>query len=60
MADAVQHDINDSRRVPNMVLTAHVHTYQRIERSIVKDTQTPFFILGACDGTADWRSVDCW
>lgn len=32
MADVVQHAINDSRRVPNMVLTAHVHNYQRIER----------------------------
>lgn len=47
MADAVQHAINDSRRVPNMVLTAHVHNYQRIERSIVKGTQTPFLVLGA-------------
>lgn len=37
MADAVQHAINDSRRVPNMVLSAHVHNYQVIERSI----QTP-------------------
>ena len=47
MADAVQHAINDSRRVPNMVLTAHVHNYQRIERSIVKGTQTPFLVVGA-------------
>ena len=47
MADAVQHAINDSRRVPNMVLAAHVHNYQRIERSIVKGTQTPFLVLGA-------------
>jgi hypothetical protein len=47
MADAVQHAINDSRRVPNMVLTAHVHNYQRIERGIVKGTQTPFLVIGA-------------
>ncbi len=47
MADAVQHAINDSRRVPNMVLTAHVHNYQRIERSLVQDTQTPFLVIGA-------------
>ena len=47
MADAVQHAINDSRRVPNMVLTAHVHNYQRIERSIVKGTRTPFLVIGA-------------
>lgn len=35
MADAVQHAINDSRRVPNMVLSAHVHNYQVIERQVV-------------------------
>ena len=46
MADAVQHAINDSRRVPNMVLTAHVHNYQRIEREIVKDGPTPFMVIG--------------
>ncbi len=46
MADAVQHAVNDSRRVPNMVLTAHVHNYQRIERSLVAGTQTPFLVLG--------------
>jgi hypothetical protein len=47
MADAVQHAINDSRRVPNMVLTAHVHNYQRIERSIVDGGKTPFIVAGA-------------
>jgi hypothetical protein len=46
MADAVQHAINDSRRVPNMVLTAHVHNYQRIEKSIVDGGPTPFFVIG--------------
>lgn len=46
MADAVQHAINDSRRVPNMVLSAHVHNYQRIEQTIVKRTQTPFLVIG--------------
>ena len=46
MASAVQQAINDSRRVPNMVLTAHVHNYQRIERSLVKGTQTPFLVIG--------------
>ena len=35
MADAVQQAINDSRRVPNMVLSAHVHNYQLIERDIL-------------------------
>src|SRR5262249_33355227 len=47
MADAVQQAINDSRRVPNMVLTAHVHNYQRIERLIAGDTATPFIVSGA-------------
>ncbi len=46
MADAVQHAINDSRRVPNLVLTAHVHNYQRFERSLVKSSKTPFLVIG--------------
>jgi hypothetical protein len=47
MADVVQHAINDSRRVPNMVLTGHVHNYQRIERNLVGDSATPFLVAGA-------------
>ncbi len=46
MADFIQHAINDSRRVPNMVLTAHVHNYQRIERSLINGVTTPFLVLG--------------
>jgi acid phosphatase type 7 len=46
MADAVQHAINDSRRVPNMVFTAHVHNYQRIERQLVESSATPFLVIG--------------
>lgn len=46
MADAVQHAINDSRRVPNLVLTAHVHNYQRIEQKIVPHSPTPFLVIG--------------
>src|ERR1700734_3878409 len=46
MADAVQYAINDSRRVPNLVLTAHVHNYQRFERSLVKSSHTPFLVVG--------------
>ena len=45
MADAVQHAINESRRVPNMILTAHVHNYQRIERAIGTQV-TPFLVAG--------------
>lgn len=47
MADALEHAINDSRRVPNMVLTAHVHNYQRIERHIAGHAPTPFLVAGA-------------
>jgi hypothetical protein len=46
MADAVQHAINDSRRVPNMVLTGHVHNYQRVERTLMRGVTTPFIVSG--------------
>jgi hypothetical protein len=46
MADVVQHAINDSRRVPNMVLSAHVHNYQRVEREIVQGGTTPLIVAG--------------
>jgi hypothetical protein len=46
MADAVQHAINDSRRVPNLMLTAHVHNYQRIEKGLVGKNPTPFLVIG--------------
>jgi hypothetical protein len=46
MADVVQHAINDSRRVPNMILAGHVHNYQRIERELTKNTKTPFLVVG--------------
>lgn len=49
MADAVQHAMNDSRRLPNLVLTGHVHNYQRIERLAVpkvKGTMLPFIVGG--------------
>jgi len=46
MADAVQQAINDTRRVPNMVLTAHVHNYQRIERKLTGKHATPFMVIG--------------
>jgi hypothetical protein len=46
MADALQQAINDSKRVPNMVLCAHVHNIQRIEKEIQKGISTPFFVSG--------------
>ncbi len=46
MADALQHAINDSRRVPNLISSGHVHNYQRIERSLIPGKQTPFLVVG--------------
>ena len=47
MADALQHAVNDSRRVPNLVLTAHVHNYQRIEKQMADGlAPTPFIVAG--------------
>lgn len=46
MADVLQHAINDSRRVPNLVASGHVHNYQRIERSLVAGHETPFLVSG--------------
>jgi acid phosphatase type 7 len=64
MADVLQQAINDTRRVPNMVLAGHVHNYQRIERTLVGSAPTPFLVIGnggyfhlhgmqANDGTTD-------
>ncbi len=49
MADALQHAINDSRRVPNMVLAAHVHNFQLIERKVI--LAGPAAAAGAAKGT---------
>ena len=46
MADFLQHAINDTRRVPNLVLTAHVHNYQRIEKTLIDGTPSPFLVAG--------------
>ena len=45
MALELQNAINASRRLPNMVLTAHVHNYQRIELHAAGAT-VPFFVIG--------------
>ncbi len=45
MADVLQNAINDTRRVPNAVFTAHVHNYQRIHKKI-GDILVPFFVVG--------------
>lgn len=46
MADVLENAIRDTGRVPNLVLTGHVHDYQRIEQSIVKGSPTPFIVTG--------------
>ncbi len=46
MAQIIENAINKSKRVPNLILTAHVHNYQRIEKQIVANSVTPFFVAG--------------
>ena len=45
MGKELEDAINTSRRVPNMVLSAHVHNYQRIERTAGAHV-IPFFVIG--------------
>jgi hypothetical protein len=46
MADAMESAIRDTGRVPNLVLTGHVHDYQRIEQNIAPGGPTPFLVVG--------------
>jgi hypothetical protein len=46
MADALENAIRDTGRVPNLVLSGHVHNYQRIEQTIAKNGATPFIVTG--------------
>jgi hypothetical protein len=47
MADVLENAIRDTGRVPNLVMSGHVHDYQRIEQVIAgKGTPTPFLVLG--------------
>jgi hypothetical protein len=46
MADALENAIRDTGRVPNLVLSGHVHDYQRIEKSIAPAGPTPFLVVG--------------
>ncbi|MFL5173734.1 MAG: metallophosphoesterase family protein [Microvirga sp.] len=45
MAREVEGAINESRRVPNLILTAHVHNYQRIEKPVATGI-LPLFVMG--------------
>jgi calcineurin-like phosphoesterase family protein len=46
MADVLENAIWDTGRVPNLVLSGHVHDYQRIEQTIAPDGPTPFIVCG--------------
>ena len=46
MADILENAIRDTGRVPNLVLSGHVHDYQRIEQTIAPDGPTPFIVTG--------------
>lgn len=46
MADVLENAIRDTGRVPNLVLSGHVHDYQRIEQKIAGDTPVPFIVCG--------------
>ena len=46
MADVLENAIRDTGRVPNLVLSGHVHDYQRIEQKIAPSGPTPFVVSG--------------
>lgn len=46
MADVLENAIRDTGRVPNLVLSGHVHDYQRIEQKIAPGGPTPFIVSG--------------
>ncbi|MBV8215058.1 MAG: metallophosphoesterase [Verrucomicrobia bacterium] len=46
MADVLENAIRDTGRVPNLVLTGHVHDFQHIEQNIAPDGPTPFIVCG--------------
>lgn len=46
MADVLENAIRDTGRVPNLVVSGHVHNYQRIEQAIAPDGPTPFIVSG--------------
>jgi len=46
MADVLENAIRDTGRVPNLVLSGHVHDYQLIEQKIHPSGPTPFIVSG--------------
>jgi hypothetical protein len=57
MANVLDQAINDSQRVPIMVLTGHVHNYQRIEQSVAGGITIPF-IVGGNGGYCNLRKLN--
>lgn len=47
MHDAVEAAIQDSARVPDMVLAGHVHNYQRFTRVTAAGVEIPYIVAGA-------------
>jgi hypothetical protein len=46
MADVLENAIRDTGRIPNLVMSGHVHDYQRIEQTIGPNGPTPFLVAG--------------
>jgi hypothetical protein len=46
MADVLENAIRDTGRIPNMVLSGHVHNYQRIEQEVATGITVPFIVCG--------------
>ena len=46
MADVLENAIRDTGRVPNLIMSGHVHNYQRIEQTILPNQPTPFLVIG--------------
>jgi acid phosphatase type 7 len=46
MAGMLENAFNKARRVPNMILSAHVNNYQRIDVELRSKLVVPFFVIG--------------
>jgi hypothetical protein len=46
MASELENAFNKSHRVPNMILSAHVNNYQRIDVELRSKLVVPFFVIG--------------
>lgn len=57
MADVIEAAIRDTGRVPNLVLSGHVHNYQRIQKQIVPDGNPTTFIVQGNGGYHNLHTV---